>query len=74
VERYNLMDAVRCYIDKVQNDWYKHLAQITGALWSAVNRHTGYTANGLMLGREVNTQADIMFGTVQKDPLKDIEA
>ncbi|XP_048757672.2 uncharacterized protein LOC125667991 [Ostrea edulis] len=39
VERYNrtLMDAVRCYIDKAQNSWDIHLAQIAGALRSSVN-------------------------------------
>jgi transposase InsO family protein len=64
VERWNrtLMDAVRCYIDKAQDHWDEHLAQITGALRSAVNRHTGYTANRRMLDREVNTPADPMFG------------
>jgi hypothetical protein len=68
------MDAVRCYIHKAQNHWDEHLAQIAGALRSAVNRHTGYTANRLMLGREVNTPADLMFGDVRKDPPVDIEA
>ncbi|XP_046548023.1 uncharacterized protein LOC124257985 [Haliotis rubra] len=36
--------------------------QLAGAMRSAVNRHTGYTANRLMLGREVNVPADLMFG------------
>ncbi|XP_056003459.1 uncharacterized protein LOC130046578 [Ostrea edulis] len=63
VERYNrtLMDAVRCYIDKAQNSWDIHLAQIAGALRSSVNRSTGFTANKLMLGRETNTPADLMY-------------
>ncbi len=63
VERYNrtLMDAVRCYIEKSQNQWDLHLQQIAGALRSAVNRNTGYTANKLMLGREVNVPAYLMF-------------
>ena len=38
-----------------------YLTQLAGALRSAVNRSTGYTANMLMLGREVNTPADLMF-------------
>jgi transposase InsO family protein len=76
VERYKrtLMDAVRCYIDKAQNHWDEHLAQSAGALRSAVNRHTGYTANRLILGREVNTPTDLMFGDVRRDPPVDIEA
>ncbi|MCG7869896.1 MAG: DDE-type integrase/transposase/recombinase, partial [Candidatus Thiodiazotropha taylori] len=63
VERYNrtLMDAVRCYINDSQDQWDLHLQQIAGALRSSVNRSTGFTANRLMLGREVNTPAYLMF-------------
>ena len=53
LERCNrtLMDTVRCYVDKAQNCWDEHLEQIAGALWSAVNQNSGFTANKLMLGR-----------------------
>ena len=63
VERYNrtLMDAVRCFIGKSQKQWDLHLQQIAGALRSSVNRMTGFTANMMMLGREVNTPAGLMF-------------
>jgi hypothetical protein len=63
VERYNriLMDAVRCFIGKTQNQWDLCLQQIAGALRSSVNRMTGFTANRLMLGREVNIPAQMMF-------------
>jgi hypothetical protein len=63
VKGYNrmLMDAVRCYIDKAQDRWDEHLAQIAGGLRSAVNRSTGFTANKLMLGREVNTPAHLIY-------------
>ncbi|XP_052782882.1 uncharacterized protein LOC128219100 [Mya arenaria] len=63
VERYNrtLMDAIRCYIGDSQDKWNIHLPQIAGALRSAVNRSTGFNANKLMLGREVNTPAYLMF-------------
>ena len=63
VERYNrtLMDAVRCYDDEAQNSWDEHLAQIAGALRTAVNQNSGFTANKLMLGREVNTPADLLY-------------
>lgn len=69
VERYNrtLMDAVRCFIGKSQNQWDVHIQQIAGALRSSVNRMTGFTANMLMLGREVNTPADIMFPHVSRE-------
>ena len=63
VERFNrtLMDAVRCFVSKTPKKWDVYLPQLAGALRSAVNRSTGYTANMLMLGREVNTPADLMF-------------
>ena len=63
VERYNrtLMDAVRCYVGRNQNEWDEYLPQISGALRATVNRNTGYTANRLMLGREVNQPAHLMY-------------
>lgn len=63
VERYNrtLMDAVRCFIGKQQNQWDMHLQQLAGAIRASVNRNTGFTANKLMLGREVNVPAHVMF-------------
>lgn len=63
VERFNrtLMDAVRCFLDKSQNQWDLHVQQIAGAIRASVNRSTGYTPNKLMLGREVNTPAQLMF-------------
>ena len=55
VERFNrtLMDAVRCFVQQKSNQWDAWLPQLTGALRSSVNRSTGFTANRLMLGREV---------------------
>lgn len=63
VERYNrtLMDAIRCFIGKAQNRWDEFLPQIAGALRTTVNRSTGFTANRLMLGREVNQPADLLY-------------
>ena len=63
VERYNrtLMDAVRCFVGKYETNWDLQLQQIAGALRSAVNRQTGFTPNRMVLGREVNTPAHLMF-------------
>jgi hypothetical protein len=63
VERYNriLMDAVRCFIGKSQNQWDLRIQQIAGALRASLNRMTGFTANMLMLGREVHIPAYLMF-------------
>ena len=66
VERYNrtLMDAVRCFIGPLQTNWDLNIQQIAGAMRSAVNRSTGFTPNYLMLGREVNIPAHVMFPDV----------
>lgn len=68
VERFNrtLMDAVRCFLGKVQNKWDQHVQQIAGAIRSSVNRSTGFTPNMLMLGREINTPAQLMFPNVHE--------
>ena len=62
VKRFNrtLMDAVRCFVSR-NSSWDEHLAQLSGAL-----RASGHTPNMLMLGREVNLPADLMFPTDQK--------
>ena len=62
------MDAVRCFIGKRQHQSDLYLPQIVMALRSSVNRSTGFTPNKLMLGREVNTPADLMFPANQRDP------
>ena len=68
------MDAVQCYVDKVQNCWNEHLSQISGALRLAVNRNSGFTANKLMLGREVNTLADLFYPASKQGDTVDSEA
>ncbi|VDI62765.1 Hypothetical predicted protein [Mytilus galloprovincialis] len=75
VERQNrsLMDAVRCFVDSQQENWDQHIAQLGGAMRSSVNRSTGYTPNKLMLGRETNQPADLMFGSQsEKEGLRKI--
>jgi hypothetical protein len=66
-ERFNrtLIDAVRCFIGKHENQWDLYLPQIAGASRASVNRSTGFTANKLMLGREVNTPATLVFPVVK---------
>ena len=66
VERYNrtLMDSIRCFVSKNQTDWDVWVPQIAGALRASVSRSTGYTPNRLMLGKEVNLPASLMFPTV----------
>ncbi len=45
------------------------MPQIAGALRSSVNRNTGFTANKLMLGREISTPAYLMFPQQTPEPL-----
>ena len=68
------MDAVRCYVDKAQNSWDDHLAQIAGGLRSAMNQNSGFTANKLMLGWKVNTPADLLYPIPRLGNPADLEA
>jgi len=58
-----IMGAVRCFMGKNQKTWDVFLPQLAGALRSSVNRSTGFIPNRLMLHREVNQPAELMFHT-----------
>ncbi len=62
-ERMNrtLMAAVRFFVNKDHDNWDDYVPLIASAIRSSVNRHTGFTPNKLMLGREVSTPAELMF-------------
>ncbi len=66
-ERMNrtLMSAVRCFVDECKDEWDEYIPLITSAIRSSVNRNTGFTPNHLMLGRELNTPAEMLL----PDPL-----
>lgn len=63
VERFNrtIMDAGRCFVSTSQTDWDVYLPQLASAIRSSVNRMTGLTPNMMMLGREINMPADLVF-------------
>ena len=63
VERYNrlLLQMVRCCVKGATRDWDKYLPQLAAAVRSMPNRSTGYTANLMMLGREVLSPRDLTF-------------
>jgi len=44
-------------VSEKQNDWHDYLPYIAAALRASSSEATGYSANYLMLGREVNTTA-----------------
>ena len=64
VERYNqlVLNFLRCFLGKHQQDWDKFLPVLGMSIRSMVNRNTGFTPNLLQLGREINLPADVMLG------------
>lgn len=58
---WTLTDAAWCYIKDSLHHWDIHLSQIADAMRSAVNCSTDFTANKLMLGKEVNAPDYLMF-------------
>lgn len=67
VERRNrdLLQMLRCVREGNIRDWDVYLPQLCGAIRATVNRNTGFTANRMMLGREVHKPADIAFGVAE---------
>ena len=61
-ERMNrtLMAAIRSFIDPKQTNWDDYIPLIASAIRSSVNRHTGFTPNKMMLGREVMTPPELL--------------
>ena len=63
VERYNRMvlSYIRCQLGQNDQEWDEHLPTLGLSLRATVNRSTGFTANQLQLGREINVPLDILF-------------
>ena len=57
-----MLNILRCFEQRKLRDWDLYLPQVAGALRATANRQTGYTANELMLGREVHKPADLIYG------------
>ena len=53
---------IRCLRERKIKDWDVYLPQTAGAMRATVSRSTGFTADKLMLGREVKKSADLLFG------------
>ena len=64
VERYNrtILQMMRCFLKGRQNQWDNFLPALGMALRATTNRSTGFTANMLMLGREVQLPMDVILG------------
>ena len=70
VERFNktLMKMVIAYLEQEEENWDLHLSCLGAAYRSTVHESTHFTPNRLMLGREVRTPIDIMFGSDTTEP------
>ena len=71
VETYNrvVLQFVRCFSEGRPDCWDECLPMLMMALHSMVHRQTGYTANRLMLGREVLQPVDLLLGTLDRQRL-----
>ena len=69
VERQNriLVAAIRSFINKNLDDWDIYVPMIASAMRAAVNSQTGYSANQLMLGREVLSPLDMSLPMLEKE-------
>ena len=56
-------------VSEKQVDWDDHLPYVAAALRASPSEATGYSANYLVFGREVNTPADIVYGLAQPEPV-----
>ena len=65
VERYNrlLLQLIRCYLKNKQSTWDENLQLLAAAIRAMPNRQTGFSANLLFLGREVNSPTEVVTGT-----------
>ncbi|VDI47035.1 Hypothetical predicted protein [Mytilus galloprovincialis] len=65
VERYNrtILQTIRCFIKSKQHNWDLFLQQLVGAVRATHNSQTGFSANMMMLGREVFQPIDVILGT-----------
>ena len=71
VERYNrvILAMIRCTSKDKASEWDENLQQLAGAIRSTENRHTGFTPNFLMFGREVTTPIEIVVGKTSKSKI-----
>lgn len=62
-ERFNrsIMPLLRIHAQAHDEDWDEALPYIASAMRSTVHRSTGFTANQLMLGREISMPVDLLL-------------
>lgn len=71
VEVFNkvILQMIRSYVSRGLKDWDEHLPLISMALHSMKNNSTGFSANMLMLGKEVIQPIDLILGLSKPTPL-----
>ena len=64
VERYNsmLLHIIQCYLHAKQKTWDQDLEELAATIRAMKNRQTQFSANMLMLGRELRRPIDLMLG------------
>ena len=62
-----ILQMIRAYLKDDQTEWDQHLGCIMSAYRASVSESTGFTPNMMMLGREVKTPANLIFGTSQHE-------
>ena len=64
VERMNrtIIQMIKCFIKGEQDQWDRHLGCLAGAYRQTRHESTGLSPNMMMLGREVNSAAEIQYG------------
>ena len=63
-----ILQMIRAYVSRGFRDWDEHLPLISMALHSMKNKSTGFSANQLMLGREVIQPIDLILGISKPSP------
>ena len=62
-----VLQMIRCLIQGDTENWDQDLPLITMTLHAMVNRNNGFTANQIMLGREVIQPASLVMGSIQSE-------
>ena len=76
VERFNrtVLDLIRCLIKNQVKDWDVYLPYVTSAIRAMQHRRTGFSANKLMLNRDLTRPVDILYGIPRSNPLSYAES
>ena len=63
-----LLKMINAYLKEKQRNWDKHLGCLAAAYQGTIHKRTGLTPNLVMLGREKQMPAEVIFGCHSHDP------